>query len=292
MIKLSNGHNLEYLASSGALAYNGRGYWWEQPLRWTQLLDTSLFVPITKTLTYLPNEGYCKKLNPFSCIRFVEGGVLNAVGLGNPGIDWWVKNVKNFNGIISISYEDEYTLRSILKRIEDIDIIAIELNISCPNIKNDFECNNIEYLLKIAKSYSKFPIIIKLGYNHKIEELFPQIEKYIDAISINSIPWNIIYPNIKSPFEELGGGALSGKIVQPYTWNFIKQLKNVTDVPIIGCSVWEYEDIEKLYNLGVCAISFGSIFLRYPWRPTQFIRKRTKNNKKIRDKEKYKNGDI
>lgn len=276
MIKLSNGYNLEYVASSGALAYNGKGYWWEQPLRWVKLLDISLFTPITKTLTYLPNNGNCKKFNPFSCIRFVEDGVLNTVGLGNPGIDWWIENVKNFNGIISISTNYEYSLEMILKKIKNIDLMALELNISCPNIDNHFECNDIEYYLKIIKYYSKLPIIIKLGYNHKIQELFPQIEKYIDAISINSIPWNIVYPNIKSPFEELGGGALSGKIVQPYTWNFIKQLKDVTDVPIIGCSVWEYEDIEKLYKLGVDAISFGSIFLRYPWRPTQFIRKRTK----------------
>lgn len=45
------------------------------------------------------------------------------------------------------------------------------------------------------------------------------------------------------------------------------------NVPIIGCSIWDYEDIDNLYNIGCEAISFGSIFLRYPWRPTTFVRR-------------------
>jgi len=281
MISLPNGHNIEYLASSGALAYDGRGYWWEQPLRWVGLLDISLFTPVTKTLTYLPNGGNCKRFNPFSCIRFVKDGVLNSFGLGNPGIDWWIKNHREFSGIVSIYPEDDYTLGKMLRKLQETNVIGIELNVSCPNVGRDSFCSNvhnIEYFLSVTKSNTALPIIVKLGVGQDIGNLFPQIEKYVDAISINSVPWNIVFPNIKSPFEELGGGALSGKIIQPYIWNFINKLKEITDIPIIGSSIWEYKDIRILReNLKVSAISFGSIFLRYPWRPTEYIRRWTEN---------------
>lgn len=59
MIELSNGYKLDFLASSGALGYDGKGYWWEQPLRWIKLLDINKFTPITKTLTYAHREGNC-----------------------------------------------------------------------------------------------------------------------------------------------------------------------------------------------------------------------------------------
>ena len=205
--------------------------------------------------------------------------------MGNPGIDWWIKNHREFSGIVSIYPEDDYTLGKMLRKLQETNVIGIELNVSCPNVGRDSFCSNvhnIEYFLSVTKSNTTLPIIVKLGVGQDIGNLFPQIEKYVDAISINSVPWNIVFPNIKSPFEEFGGGALSGKIIQPYIWNFINKLKEITDIPIIGSSIWEYKDIRILYeNLKVSAISFGSIFLRYPWRPTEYIRRFENQETKI-----------
>lgn len=278
MIKLSNGHELEFVASSGALGLYGKGYWWEYPLKLLNLFDISLFTPITKTLTYKPEKGNCK-YNYFICVKLVKNGVLNAMGLPNPGIYKWINESKNFNGIVSIYPRDEYELREIINQLNKIDIIGIEINISCPNIIDndiyefDFEGYKIERLLRIVKQNTDLPIILKLSVTNRIENLFPKIEKYIDAISINSVPWKFAYPYTDSPFESLGGGGLSGKIIQNYTWGFIEELIKKTNVPIIGCSIWDYDDIDKLYDIGCKAIGFGSIFLRYPWRPTTFVRK-------------------
>ena len=60
MIKLSNGYELEFLAASGSLGFDGKGYWWGKPLKLFGLFNTSLFTPITKTLTYYPEKGNCK----------------------------------------------------------------------------------------------------------------------------------------------------------------------------------------------------------------------------------------
>lgn len=284
MIELSNGHKLEYLAASGALGFDGKGYWWEYPFKVLNMFDISLFTPVTKTLTYLPERGNLKILDP--CVRFVKDGVLNAMGLPNPGLKMWINKNRDFDGIISIypNHCNDYILRCMLRELNKLDNIkAVEMNLFCPNLKTDkyifdFEGHTIEWCLRIAKENTHLPIILKLSVTNRIENIFPNIEKYIEAISINSVPWKFVYPYIASPFESLGGGALSGKIIQPYTWKLIKNLLNITDVPVIGCSIWDYEDIERLILMGCKAISFGSIFLRYPWRPTEFVRKMTKKS--------------
>ncbi len=284
MIKLSNGHELEFVAASGALGLYGNGYWWEYPLKIINKFDTSLFTPITKTLTYMSEKGNCKNYY-FNCVKLVKNGVLNAMGLPNPGIHKWIDNNKNFNGIVSIYPTNDDELKQMLKHLNKTDIIGIEINTSCPNVLNndyiyDFEGYMIKNILRMAKQNTDLPIILKLSVTNRIDNLFPNIEKYIDAISINSVPWKFIYPYTESPFESLGGGGLSGKIVQNYTWGFIEELIKKTNVPIIGCSIWDYEDIDKLYDIGCKAIGFGSIFLRYPWRPTIFVRryKNMRNN--------------
>ena len=61
--------------------------------------------------------------------------------------------------------------------------------------------------------------------------------------------------------------------VQKFTWRLIKLIAELTTVPVIGPSIWNFDDIEKVRFLGAKAISFGSIFLNYPWRPTLYVRK-------------------
>ena len=276
MIKLSNGHKLEYLAASGALGYDGKGYWWEQFPKIINLFDVSLFTPITKTLTYKPRKGNFRWYKPTETIKFIDGGIINAMGLGNPGFNWWYSKYRNDGNkqIVSIYSEDTLDLVSMILILNNSNAIGIEINESCPNACISSEKKIIEDC-NIARKISDKPIILKLSVLHasnkNLKDFLEKID--VDAISINSVPWNIVFPDKKSPFEKFGGGAVSGKIIQPYTWNFIKELKEVTDIPIIGCSVWEYEDIQKLYDLGASAISFGGIFLRYPWKPTKFIRK-------------------
>jgi len=68
-----------------------------------------------------------------------------------------------------------------------------------------------------------------------------------------------------------GGGGVSGQSAQPHTWRLVKRLSDISSIPVIGPSVWKFEDMASIRHLGARAISFGSIFLRYPWRPNVFI---------------------
>lgn len=293
MIKLSNGHKFEYMAASGALAFDGKGWPWEQPLRLSipgitkPLLDPALFTTVIKTLTLEPRKGNLRWYNPLSCIRFLDGGALNSIGLTNPGIKWWCEEIgpKIDNSkqamVASIFSDDIEELEKMALMLNDFDLIGLEINRSCPNTHGDCLSNATDIVksCQILNKKSRFPLILKLSVAHPVEKIIPEISETIEAISINSVPWSIIFPDKKSPLAHLGGGGVSGKIAQPYTWGLLRKLVSLTNIPIIGPSVWEFEDIGKLRRMGAKAISFGSIFMSHPTWPTAYVRKDIKQIK-------------
>lgn len=169
------------------------------------------------------------------------------------------------------------------KMMNDFDLVGLEMNPSCPNIKGDFLENSQKIIdgCRAVKKVSRFPLILKLSVVHDIRSILPEVEGIIEAISINSVPWEIIFPGKKSPLAHLGGGGVSGEIAQPHTWGFVEKLVSTTSIPVIGPSVWEFEDIEQLRKIGAKAISFGSVVFRFPWgcRPTMYVRKDMKRNR-------------
>lgn len=280
MIRLSNGHTFEYMASSGALGFDGKGWFWEQHWQWLGLFDPMLFTSVTKTLTFQPRKGNLRWYNPFCCVRLSSSGVLNAVGLSNPGIDWWCEkigptvNSAKIPLVASIFGEPE-DLAKMAEILNDFDLVGLEINISCPNVETCLLQDKMRVIAscETVKAKSRLPLILKVSVAHNIAQIVEKLGNLIEAISINSVPWQIAFPNRRSPFEILGGGGVSGKIAQPFTWALVKKITGLTTIPVIGPSIWDFSDLNKVRNLGAKAISFGSVFLRYPWRPTLFVRR-------------------
>lgn len=161
------------------------------------------------------------------------------------------------------------------KRLNDFDLVGLEINASCPNTETDILQNAKKVIIiceKIKKA-SRFPLILKISVVHDIEQIVKNVENLIEALSINSVPWATAFPNRQSPLASLGGGGVSGKAAQPFTWDLVKKLTRLTPIPVIGPSVWDFDDLDKIRRIGAKAISFGSIFLFHPWRPTLFVRK-------------------
>ncbi len=294
MIRFSNGHSFEFMAASGALAFDGRGWPWEWPLRWTGLLDPRLFTIVTKTLTQHPRRGHLRWSHPWSVVkRISRGGIVNAIGLTNPGIEWWVQKVapalsSGYKIIVSIEADDEKELREMIPMLEKAPILGIELNLSCPNVplKDPRTTEKILNLCRTASEISAHPLIAKLSYTHDYNTLAKELEKTkVQAIAINSIPWGVIFPGKPSPLDRLGGGGVSGKIIQPYSWKMVREIATSSKIPVIGPSVWEYEDIQKIFDGGAQAVGFGSVFVLHPWRPTLFARRWTQEHP-IRTREK------
>jgi len=268
------------MTASGALGYDGKGWPWERPLSLIGLFDPTLFTSVTKTLTLHPMKGNLRWYNPFRCIRFLNDGVVNTVALSNPGIDWWCKNIspsldsRKIPLVVSLFGEPD-ELAKMAKMLNEFDIAGIELNASCPNTTTTIlqDTDRIIASCKAITAETKLPLILKVSVSHDVEVITKGIVSMVQAISINSVPWTKIFPNTRSPLTQLGGGGISGKVAQTMNWNLMKNISDLTSIPVIGPSIWEFNDLEKVRTIGAKAISFGSIFLRYPWRPTVYVRK-------------------
>jgi dihydroorotate dehydrogenase (NAD+) catalytic subunit len=281
MISLSNEHSFEYMVARGALAYDGRGWPWEWPLRWLGLLDPKRFTIVTKTLTQKPRAGNLRWSHPWSCVSLLKNGVVNAIGLTNPGIDWWVREVapllaqNGFDLVASITDDDPQALVQMVKALDPFPLKAIEFNASCPNTVQEIHHNSelIISSVKAMKEASRHPLLLKLSIHQGYAEIAKRTEGIVEAISINSVPWKIAFPEALSPLEKFGGGGVSGKVARQWTWKMVEELSNKCATPVIGPGIWEFEDLDRLRQLGAKALSFGSIFMRYPWRPTAFIKR-------------------
>jgi len=286
MIKLSNGQNLDYVTASGAMAFDGNGWPWEKlfGLFFPRLFNPRLYANVIKTLTLKPRKGNLHIYNPFGCIKPIWKnhkltGIVNAVGLTNPGIDWWINKIgpkvdSKKNRLIGSIFGTPDEILQMAGMLNPFDLVALEINVSCPNTGENLGENTAKAVesCRLAKGACRFPIIIKLSVANDALRIAQQLSGIVEAISINSVPWKTVFPDRKSPLEHLGSGGVSGKIAQAFEWELIDRLNGVTDIPIIGSGVWDFADIQTLRdNYFVNAISFGSVFIPYPWRPALFV---------------------
>lgn len=289
MIELSNGHRFEFMVASGALAFDGRGWPWEWPLRWIGLLDPHLFTIVTKTITRRPEKGNFHWYNPLDVLRPLKDGWVNAIGLSNSGIDWWIRNCYpriekfSYHIVVSFASEDRDECLEMAQMLNNCEVQALEFNASCPSANPELlrNSNKVIEICRALKEVSRHPLILKLNYIQNYLQIAKETEGMVEGLSINSVPWKIVFGERISPLTKYGGGGVSGKIAQSFTWKMVEDLIKNTSTPVIGPSVWEYEDIEELKRHGAQAISFGSIFLRHPWKPTIFV-KRWMNEQKLR----------
>lgn len=301
-IKLHNGYELKYVAASGALGNDGRGWWHERLiafLLWMfflflpkRLFEPALFVAFTKTVTYFPRAGNYRWWKPWDTLRFLPGflvcgGGVNAYGLRNKGFFRALHRI--FKRIspkrplaVSIYPENADQLAEMLHCLNYCDnIVAVELNVSCPNTDDDITANVqkiIEYC-GIARDVSRHPIILKLSVAHRpaLDKIIPAVMGKVAAIAINSVPWRIFAPDQLSPLAHHGGGGVSGMLAQRFTWTMAMDIQTRwPDMPVIWPSVWTKEDAIKLITkYHAPAISFGFLLVRHPTEPTRIVRELT-----------------
>ncbi len=230
---------------------------------------------ITKTITLKPKEG-----NPPPRIAEVEGGIINSIGLENPGIKSFVKDKLPFLRklkipfFVSISGETEDEFAELAKILDkEKNISAIELNLSCPNLKqgkNLFgQDPKITYeTIKKVKEVTSIPIIAKLTPQVKdITEIALACHKAnCDIISlINTIPAMVIDLRTGKPF--LGGisGGLSGPAIKTVALKMVYDVAKVVDTPIIGCGgIMNGKDAVEFILAGASAVSVGTANLISP----------------------------
>lgn len=295
MIKLSNGHSFEYVVASGALAFDGLGWPWEKPLVAIGFIKPELFTVFIKSLTRQPRKGNLRWWKPWECVRPIKGGAVNKVGLTNLGVEWWCKRVgpkidyKKYSIAGSI-FGEEHDLVEMAEMLNHFNLVALEVNVSCPNTGHAMDAvEKVINGVREVKRISCHPIIIKVSADQNCLAIARGLEGIAEAISLNSVPWKTAFSNgEKTPLSKLekrvggGGGGVSGRPAQKCNWEAVSNLSIRGPLPVIGPSVMEFDDMEKVKRLGARAVSFGAVHLPtsmwQPWtaltnpcKPTQFV---------------------
>ena len=221
---------------------------------------------VSKSISVEPREGY---KNP--TVVSVECGYLNAVGLSNPGMDAFAKEIENNSTVPIIvnlvgSTEDEFV--SMVNKFDNLDVIAYELNLSCPHVdKVGLEVGDdpelVYKVVKGIKSKTKKPVIAKvgLGASDIIETARVSKEAGADAITaINTIRAMAINIEVDTPFLSNRIGGLSGKAIKPIAIRCVYEISKNLSMPVIGCGgVYSWEDAVEFMLAGATAVQMGSV---------------------------------
>ncbi|MEG1508821.1 MAG: dihydroorotate dehydrogenase [Clostridia bacterium] len=254
------------IAASGTFGY-GKEY--------EKFFDLSELGGISvKGMTLLEKAG-----NPSPRIAETTGGIINAVGLQNPGVEAFLHNelprLKTKNTVIIAnvagSTVDEY-LR-IVERVSASDVDMIEVNISCPNVKEGGMAfgtlpQNVEALTRQIKARSSKPIIMKLTPNvTNIADNAKAVENGGgDAVSlINTLSGMAVNYKTRRPILANNIGGLSGACVKPIALKMVWQCYNAVKIPIIGLGgISSFTDVLEFMICGASAVQVGSATLLNP----------------------------
>lgn len=236
---------------------------------YSQFVDLNkLGAVVTKGVANVPWEG-----NATPRVAEVYGGMLNAIGLQNPGIDLFIKRdipfLKQFDTKIIVNVcghtTEEYI--EVVERLAEQPVDMLEINISCPNVKEGgiaFGQNPkmVEDITKEIKKYAKQPVIMKLSPNvTDITEMARAAEAGgADVISmINTITGMKIDIHRRCFALANRTGGMSGPAVHPVAVRMIYQSAQTVKIPIIGMGgILTAEDAIEMILAGATAVSVGT----------------------------------
>lgn len=263
--------NNPLIAASGTFGF-GREY--------NEFYPLSVFGGIScKGITLTPRPG-----NPAPRIAETPSGILNAVGLQNPGVDHFIKedlpwlkkqDIVIIANIAGNSYEDYCKMA---EQLSDTDVDMIELNISCPNVKSGgvqfgTSCESVGAITKEVRKYCKKPLIIKLSPNvTDIVSIAQAAEaEGADAISmINTLTGMRIDINTGRPIIRNNTGGLSGPAVFPVAVRMVYQVAQAVNIPIIGMGgISKWQDAVEMMIAGATALQIGTVLFKDPYAPVK-----------------------
>ena len=228
----------------------------------------------TKGVANVPWTG-----NPTPRVAETYGGMMNAVGLQNPGIDLFCERdipfLRKYDTkiIVNVCGRSAEDYCEVVERLADEDVDMLEINISCPNVKEGgiaFGQNPkaAEDITKAVKKYAKQPVIMKLSPNvTSIAEMAKAVEAGgADAVSlINTITGMKIDINRKSFVLANKTGGVSGPAIHPIAVRMVYEAANAVKVPVIGMGgISTAEDAIEMILAGASAVSVGTANFHNP----------------------------
>ncbi len=239
-------------------------------------LEYADFVPleqiggiIVKGTTLNPRQG-----NDYPRMAETPSGMLNCVGLQNKGVDYFCNNIYpqikdiDTNMIVNVSGSSPEDYAECAARIDQLEgIPAIELNISCPNVKDGgmafgVTCEGAASVVRAVRQRYHRTLIVKLSPNvTSISDIARAVEdEGADAVSlINTLMGMSIDIEKRKPRLSIGTGGLSGACVKPVALRMVWQVAKAVNIPVVGLGgISSAEDAIEFFLAGATAIEIGT----------------------------------
>ena len=230
-----------------------------------------------KGITLKPRMG-----NPPPRIAETPSGILNAVGLQNPGVDHfierdlpWLKEQETVV-IANIAGNTPEEYAQMAEKLSESSVDMIEMNISCPNVKHGgvqfgTSCQSVGAITREVRAHCKKPLMVKLSPNvSDIAEIARAAESEgADALSlINTLTGMRIDINTRRPIIRNNTGGLSGPAVFPVAVRMVWQTVGAVKIPVVGMGgISTWRDAVEMMMAGASAIQVGTALFSDPYAP-------------------------
>ena len=230
-----------------------------------------------KGITLKPRMG-----NPPPRIAETPSGILNAVGLQNPGVDHfieqdlpWLKEQETVV-IANIAGNTPEEYAQMAEKLSESSVDMIEMNISCPNVKHGgvqfgTSCQSVGAITREVRAHCKKPLMVKLSPNvSDIAEIARAAESEgADALSlINTLTGMRIDINTRRPIIRNNTGGLSGPAVFPVAVRMVWQTAGAVKIPVVGMGgISTWRDAVEMMLAGASAIQVGTSLFSDPYAP-------------------------
>jgi dihydroorotate dehydrogenase (NAD+) catalytic subunit len=248
------------MLASGVLGYSAESL--------NRLVKGGAGAVVTKSIGVDSRFGY-----PNPTVVQAEGGLINAMGLPNPGINIYSEEIRHAKTLLRAPLivsvfgytADEYA--SVASRAVAAGVDAVELNVSCPHVKQTgAEIGQSPKLLtevvERVKSAINKPLIVKLSPNVADIAVTAQaaVEAGADALTaVNTLKAMAINSETMMPILSNIRGGLSGAAIKPVALRCVYDIAELFDVPIIGCGgITDWEDAVEFFLAGASAVQIGT----------------------------------
>jgi dihydroorotate dehydrogenase (NAD+) catalytic subunit len=222
---------------------------------------------VTKSIGLEPKEGH-----PNPTFVETEHGILNAMGLPNPGIDEYGKEFEEAKSVGipimgSIFGGDAKEFSLLAQKMEEYGAEAVELNLSCPHAKGygselGHDKKLVGEITGAVKDEVTIPVYVKLSPNaSNIAEIAQAVKEAggDGIVAINTVKGMAIKPELGMPVLANGVGGLSGPAIKPIGLRCVYEIKREVDLPIIGVGgIQNGRDVVEYIMAGASAVQIGS----------------------------------
>lgn len=251
-------------------------------MEYSEFVDLNrLGAVVTKGVANVPWPG-----NPTPRIAETYGGMMNAIGLQNPGIDVFVKRdipfLKQYDTkiIVNVCGKSTEDYLEVVERLSDEPVDMLEINISCPNVKEGGiafgqDPKAVEAITRAVKAHAKQPVIMKLSPNVTDITVMAKAAEAggTDAISlINTLTGMKIDIHKRAFALANKTGGLSGPAIKPVAVRMVYQAAQAVKVPIIGMGgIMNGDDALEFILAGASAVAIGTANFHNPYATVEAV---------------------